>query len=282
MEQLNVPVQTTTAEISGEVLDKVEAAPVVEPPKVEDKKESNSAAISAIAKEKRRVLAMKRQMDTERAMLRKEMDDMKRERESWAKISNPIEALQAKGWSYKDATDYVLNNKEMTPELQVKAVRDEIASFKKEQQEKDQLAQQRQAEEAKKRVEETISTFKENITDYISNNAETYELINLHGQQDAVFDTIEVYFNRTQKVMTMKEACDHVEKYLEEQVERTIKDTKKFKSRFTQPEVKKEEKLTANQARTLSNNMTSSAPSLLPAKTEADRIKRALAVLDTK
>jgi hypothetical protein len=103
----------------------------------------------------------------------------------------------------------------------------------------------------------------------------------LYDSADLVYDTVEEYFAKTNKVLSIPEACDLVESYLEKQVEKSLA-TKKLSARVSKQEPSSP---TANKPseprRTLTNNdYTSSTPSFVSPKVENDRMSRALAALD--
>jgi len=82
--------------------------------------------------------------------------------------------------------------------------------------------------------------------------------------------------------LSFKEACDLVEKYLEEEALKAM-GTKRLSAKGTpQPKVDPAQPVKAEtpaQQRTLTNTMSSSAPSILSPKTEQERMERALAAL---
>lgn len=245
-------------------------------------KESNSATIAAIAREKKQALIEKRKLQAEREAIAKDREEITKWRQQMAEAkNNPIAALQASGYSYKDATDFVLNNSSMTAEQQIKAVQDEIKALKDSQETKDKSFKEEQAKAAEQQVKETIEAFKSEVNDFLAANQEEYELIHFTENQELVFSTIEEHFSRTKKVLSIKEASDLVEKYLEDQTHKAITETKKMKSKFQLAQEQKVDPGSASTSKTLSNSATisSSAPSTLPAKTEQDRMRRALAAL---
>jgi hypothetical protein len=255
--------------------------PTVAEPKPEEKDPRLSNRLQILASKEKAIVRRQQQVKAQEQLIQEREAKLNEWEQFKSQAStNPLAALQALGLSYQELTDFVLNNEKPTPDLQVKALRDEIASFKKEQLD----SQQRAQEEAKKRADEefnqAIENFKSDVNAFITSHADEYELINLHESHDLVFATIEEHFNKTKKILSTKEASDLVEKYLEEQVEKTVTGTKKFQSKFSQALAQKEEApAPAQSPKTLTNTMSSSAPSMLPAKTENDRMARALAAL---
>jgi hypothetical protein len=283
--------------------DQAQATPMVETPNApqtpqgseaqaptpEAPKEHLSSKFAALARKEKAALQKMQQAKQIEAELKAreakiaELESKLNERESWfgkAK-ENPDEALQRLGLSYSDLTDYYLNGKKVTPDLQVKAMEDKFNSFVKQQEEKEKLA----AEESKKRAqqehEQTIAQFRKQVTDFVSSKPEQYELINMFDSSELVIATIEAHFEKTQQVLSNEEASNLVEKFLEEQVEKSVQ-SKKFQGKFTKatPSQDGQPQKSPAGSKTLTNNVTSSAPSLLPARTEQDRLQRALAALN--
>jgi len=195
--------------------------------------------------------------------------------------TNPMEALKQLGLSYQDITNFVLNDSKITPDTEIKHVRTELESFKKQQEEKERLRLESETQRAQLEAQEVINDFKSNINEFLTSKPDDYELTTLHEAQELVYATIEEHFNNTKRVLSIKEAADLVEKYLEERIEASTK-TKKLSSKFKLADSKAEEKASPAPSKTLTNQMSSSAPSMLPAKTESDRIKRAMAALEQK
>lgn len=189
---------------------------------------------------------------------------------------NPIAALQRLGWSYDDLTNFVLNNNSKTPDLQVKDVRSEVEQLRKELLERDKKQAEMQRSQAEKEHQEEVSIFKSKISSFVDSKPDAYELIKFNEAEDLVYDTVEAYFDRTKKVLSLDEACKLVEDYLEESAAKVL-ETKKIKSKLAPPVSEKKE---SNKSPTLNNQMMSSMPSQLSIRTENDRLTRALAALE--
>lgn len=190
--------------------------------------------------------------------------------------SNPLEALKILGISYEQITEFILNGQKPTPDLQVSAVKQEIDALRKERELEKEAAKKAQEEEHSR----TMEQFRAEVGNFIKTNAEQYELTALYNGESIVEATIEQHFAATQKVLSIKEAADLVEAYFEDQV-KAASQAKKFQAK-QEPKAPGQpaKEMERTKAPTLNNGMTSSAPSLLPAKTEADRVQRALAALE--
>jgi hypothetical protein len=185
------------------------------------------------------------------------------------------------GLSYEQITQFMLNGQKPTPELEMQSIKQEIEKLRTETAEKERIAKQAQEQAAKAEYQRTLAEFSQEISDFVKTNADTYELTAMYQGEAIVQATIEQHFANTKKILSVKEAADLVEKYFEDQVAAAQK-AKKFQAKQTPKEdgQSKREPGTKQSSPTLSNEMTSSAPSLLPAKTEQDRISRAMAALN--
>lgn len=248
-----------------------QAAPAIETPKEEKKEETLSPRFAALARKEKYLTKQAQEMKAMKAELDAKLAQIK----EWEGISNPLEALKKKGFSYEDVTNYVLNDQKLTPELEVKGMKEQMTKWMQEQESKQTQSQAEAKAKAEAEMQKTIENFKNQVNEFVTQNADKYELINLHEQQEMVFATIEEYYNKTGKIMTNTEASDLVESYLEEQIDKSLK-TKKLQSKLA-PKV--EEKNVKEPSKTITNIPTSAAPSMLPVKTENDRLKRALAAL---
>ncbi len=199
----------------------------------------------------------------------------------------PLEALKKRGLTYEDLTKAALNDGKFQPETEVKSVKSEVERLRQEMAVKDKQAAE-DAEKARAAAEqEVVDAFKGRIGDHLGANKEKFELVNLYEASELVYQTVEEHYTRTKeagspKLLSIEEACQLVEDYLEGELDKTAKASKKFQTKYGQPQAKEDggQRPAPKSSTTLTNQMASSAaPSLLPAATESDRIKRALAAL---
>lgn len=221
------------------------------------------------------IAAQKAEMDK----LRQEIDQVKQRKGSYK--SNPLAVLEDHGLSYKELTDYILNNNTVSTESQIKALQEKIEQQEKQRELDRQEQLKREQERHAAREAEVITEFKSEIGNFLSRQSEKYELTNLYDSADLVYDTVEEYFAKTNKVLSIPEACDLVETYLEKQVEKSLA-TKKLSAKVSKQEpASPTANKTSEPRRTLTNtDYTSSTPSLVSPKVENDRMSRALAALD--
>lgn len=241
-------------------------------------------------REKQAIAADKQRLASEQASFAAQKAKFEEEDALW-KV-NPAQVIQGRlgeKW-YDILTQIQLNEGRPTPDMVAKStVTKELEEFKKSQQaEREAEALKAQSAERAK-FEQTLAEFKQEVEDFVKapEQQETYELVNLHEATEVVLATIEEHFQRTKKagkpqIMSIKQACDLVEKYLEDQVEKSTK-TKKFSARVSQPPAPKtgangDAKPTETvPPRTINNNLTSSAHGARPLSRE-ERIARARAI----
>jgi hypothetical protein len=256
------------------------------PAKVEEpKRESASQLIQALAKEKKAALQAKREAQSIKSQMeamQKQLEELQgKYTQSSAKPGSPIEALMRHGYSYEDAVQFQLNGGKITPDMEIKEVRAEIQRMREEQESKEKQAKETAAQAAQREYEQAKSQYIDQAKDFIAEKADAYELISLNmAPEEAaaiLYDTVEAHFNKTKKVLTIEEAAGLLESHLEEQAEKIAR-AKKIQAKLA-PKAESAEPQQGKEApKTLSNAATvsSSAPSLLPAKTEQDRLRRAM------
>ena len=237
---------------------------------------------SALQKQRAEIKAAREAMESHRAeieKMRQEIEAAKSKRGSYR--TNPLSLLEENGLTYKELTDYILNNNSPSTEAQIKAIQDRLDETEKQRQQEKVEAEKRAQEQAKEREEQVIQEFRAEIASFIKSKADTYELTALYDGSDLVYDTVEEYFDKTGKVLSIPEAVDLVEKYFESQIEKAAK-TKKLSSKLSAPSKDTQDDIKQPApTRTLSNTKyTSTTPSLVSPKVESDRMARAMAALD--
>lgn len=240
-----------------------------------DKPQIGADRFAALAKKERSLQKQAADIKAREAKV-KEWDSLRSQ-----VAANPVKAMEALGITYDQLTQFLLNGQQPTADLQMKQVRDEVEALKKQQVEEKRRVQEQAKRQAEQEYQQTIQDFSSEIKDFVVTNKDNYELTNMYQGDAIVYATIEQHFANTKKIMSIKEAADLVEGYFEEQV-RAAQQTKKFQG-DTKPKDEgrvKAESGVKQPSPTLGNDYTSSAPSLLPAKTENDRIRRAMAALN--
>lgn len=242
-----------------------------------------SGRFAALSRKERAIVQRQQEVQAKEADLAKREAALKAFDDQWK--ADPTKAAESRGLTYAEWTQRVLNDGKPSPESEVAGVREDVARLRKEREDEKEAAHQAAIAAEKASYEKVMADFHSGVKSFVKANSEEYELVNLHqGADDLVIATIEEHFERTKEILDTKKACEMVEKYLEDQVIKST-ETKKFKAKATpQPEADPKQSPTkptaASQQKTLSNNMTASAPGFLPAKNEKERIARAMAALE--
>lgn len=265
----------------------VETAPPPEVPK-----EKDSARFAALAKRER---ALQQSAQALKAKEQEIQDKYKAYEDYQSKLKsakdNPLGVLEAAGLSYDDLTEYVLNDHKPTPNLEMKKLRDELNDFKKQQQNLIESEKQKISQEQT----ETLNRFYEDNKNYAKANKDKYELLNLEEHNlDLISEKIESYYKETlesgtPRILSPQEACDLVEKELEDRVTKYLA-SNKLKQKVSPPVVTDEltkgdiQQAIDSQAKTstLSNKMTAATQTPQPKKymTEQERLNRAIAKME--
>lgn len=276
-EQQPVPVVPETKPDPAKPID---PSTIVEVPSMQ-KPDQMASKFAALAKKERQARMLHMQAKARGDELSKREAAIAEREKLWEDEfrTSPLVALKRRNITYEDLNNAVLNDGKFQPDVEIKSVRDELQRLRQDSQDKERKALE-DAKLAQEQAEaQAVETFKGRIGEFITQNGEKYELTKLYDASELVFQTVEQHFERTKKVLSIDEACGLVEGYLEAELERTSKESKKFQSKFLASK-ETEDKSPPKSTTTLSNNLnSSSAPSMLPQKTEDDRIKRALAAL---
>jgi hypothetical protein len=253
-----------------------ETTPVQAAP--EPKQEKLGVAYAKLAREQKAAREASEKLKSERMAIEEKAKVVEEFEQAKANAGkNPIEALKLLGLTPEQVNDYLLSTGEPDP---VEAVRSELEEFKRAQQE----AQNRYLEEQRKAVEAeqaaTLDQFKGQISQFIESNPDKYELTQTWGAQSAVFELIDATYTQTNRVLTIEEAADQVESYLDSEVSK-LTATKKFSAKLapavppTDPKAK-----TSHQTgkKSLSNQLSPSTSAAKPkALTAKEREQRAIA-----
>lgn len=276
---------------------KVEA-PVTET-KVEPKSKEESARFSALSKKEKAIVEQsKANKVTESKLAEREAAIAARE----AKIkqseslweTDVLAAIKERtGMDYNALTVAYLDGKGGIPQETdpAKIAKKTIDDFKKEQAQAktdaDEAAKKAADEATAKRkadLDAAWEAYNGEVNEFIESNKETYELINTYSQQGLIAETVDAFYQKNKRVLSVKEASDMVESYLESEAEKAL-NTKKISGKVTRTTKPTETTSKRDEepriTKTLNNNMQPTSASVLPAQSEQDRFKRALAAMDT-
>ena len=193
---------------------------------------------------------------------------------------NPLEFMKKHGLSYEQLTHMILNDGKPTQDQKNSSLEERVTNLTKQIEEKE-LRQKEEAEkQSQAQVEQVVASFKSDITDFIKTNFEKYELIATAQAEESVYELVEAHYQQNGRVLSISEAADQVEAYLEEE-SRKFLGLKKFQKKESSsdpvphPGSSKSEQPSS---KTLSNSMSSSASSNRPL-TEAEHLERAIQML---
>jgi hypothetical protein len=288
---MSLTTATTAVQAPVEGTTQTQATPAAEPAAKPPEKDQFSEKLELLTRKERALWRQRSEIDQKAKQLSEYEAKIKsfEEKRSRAK-TNPLDFLSEAGLSYDELTNYVLNGGKPTEKDELRSVRDEIQRLREER-DKDKEESKTQAQQAQAQAEaNAIEGFKEEITEFIEQNKTTYELSSMRDATEDIFTTINDAFTismndynqrgrigRPPVPMSIKDAADIVEDFYEKEVLR-LTESQKLKAKL-QPQPKTDEQQRRGPSPTLTNNMASTAASVLPAKNDQDRMQRALAKL---
>lgn len=181
---------------------------------------------------------------------------------------NPLAILSKYGLDLDTVIAASLGTEEDTPktvEEQIQALRDEITNEKTAAKEKVKTDKETEDKALQANIDEAILKHQNSIVDYLSQNPEKYELINLQEANELVWEVTEAWYEANNgEVLTPEEAADKVEKHLEDQIRKAMKLSRftptsnefEWESNKTEPKSEK-----APVSKTLTNEYTAPAGS---------------------
>ena len=279
------PMPEPPAPTAQEVLGKpAEAAPAPEVAKEAEKPAPPKAdRFAVLARKEQDLLRRQQAVKQQQQLLAAQAEEIRAFQEAKRQAAlNPLDALKQLGLSYEQITEFVLNDNKPTPNAEVQSVRQELEEFKRQaREEQARVLEQQRAMQAQEQ-QQIIEQFREEVSEYVSQQAETYELTNLYGGANLVSDVIEEHFKQSGKLLTIPEAAKLVEEHYED-LARKAQQTKKFA--VTQKVASTQGQTAAPAPKlgpTLSNDLSASAVSAVPKsqRSDADRIAAALARLE--
>ena len=147
--------------------------------------------------------------------------------------ANPLKALEELGLDYDKLTELALNDGRLTPDMQMKLMREELENDYKDKfnsLEERLNAKEKREEEAK--YDAVKQGFVGEINSFINENKSDFEYVAHNDATDVVYDVIEEHYNETGRILDIKEAVEAVESYLEEEAEKLL-NLGKVKNRLT-------------------------------------------------
>jgi hypothetical protein len=262
----------------------VEAAPVEQKPQ---EKDQFAEKLELLTRKQQNIWREQKKFEAERQKFEQERKEYEawKQKKSTAK-QNPLEYLSEAGLSYDELTNFMLNGGKPTEKDELAALRDEFNRLREEQAKEKEEIKNQQTQAQKQAEAQAIESFKEEITSFIEQNKEKYELSAQREATEDIFTTINDAFTiainewnkngqegEMPKPMSIQEAADVVEDFYEKEVLR-LAQANKLKTKLG---INQDQGAAAKQpSKTLTNNMASTAASVIPAKNDHDRMRRAL------
>lgn len=242
--------------------------PKIEVPKKED--DFLAPKFAALTRKEKEIRARENAIKAQQS----ELEKMRSEWESKSKSAteqesqllselkkNPLKFMEKHGLTFEQLTDMQLNEQNPTPQMLMDQMRAELEAKMEEKYGKlTETLKEKEEREVRERYEAAVNSYKSEINQFMTQNADTYELIAANGATDLMFETAEAYYAETGKVPDLKEVANAVEQHLEEQANQIFK-LKKFQK--LQPPQNSEANPAgkpAQTAPTLSNTLSAEVP----------------------
>ena len=186
---------------------------------------------------------------------------------------DPLRALEDMGLSYDKLTELALNDGKLTPEMQMRLMREELeGDYKKKFEELENRLLEKEKSDEQRRYDDIQRGFQNEIEDFVESNSDKYELIKANEANDIIYDVIEEHYNETGRILDIEEAAEAVENYLEEEAEKLLS-LGKLRSKFgIENDFEREESPRQSQV-TLSNAMSAQANERVGRKLSDDESK---------
>lgn len=214
----------------------------------ERRKKQEASALATIARKEAALLEKEKAVEAERARVRHEAEQyaakareaegsvakIRRELEE-LRLGGPSAVLKAFGYHVGDAVEDVTSDGK-APNLMMRQL--ELRTQQHIQALEQRLAASEQArieaEQVRERVENerVVASYKQDISSFVRENADEYELILAKGDEDRVFRTITEHYEKHGVLPSFKDAADAVENDLLEEAKR-LTGKKKIAALFT-------------------------------------------------
>jgi hypothetical protein len=216
------------------------------------------------------------------AFVKKEQKMMSEIRELKAEAARAKQLLELKGKAKDSPMDWIKEGG-LTMDDFLKAA-DKVPEPPTVEDRIGQLEKLLEAEKQSKTQEaetKAVTAFKSQISDHVKANLDKFELISSMESVDTVFDTIELYWQKTREQLPIEKACELVEQQLTEELTASkskLEKTKKFQSIFS-PKLETPTPQTQGQDITLTNKLTSPGGAAQRPSSREESLKRAASLL---
>jgi len=189
--------------------------------------------------------------------------------------ANPLAVLEELGLGYETLTDLALNDGKLTPDMQMQLIRDELETdYQSRFHDLEQRLEERDEREQDERYDSILSGFMEEIENHVASD-DNYELIRANDAGDVVYEVMEEHYNQSGNILSIDEAAEAVESYLEEEAEKLL-NLQKVRSRLNINELEPRDEYRQSQI-TLSNAHAAQANERVGRMLSDDESKRDIA-----
>jgi hypothetical protein len=192
----------------------VEEAVTTEP----DNKDEFAARFMALSRKEKRLQESQVSLKKQEERL-KELDSIKE--------AGVMKALEYHGFTIDDVVNYALGESDKPPVDPVDALKSEFDNYKQSIEEEKAQKKAQEEEINQKHIEDTVNAHKTQIDQFIRQNPAKYELINAQDSGDLVWEVTEQHFQEYGELLSIEDASNKVESFLENQVKDLLK-LKKF------------------------------------------------------
>ena len=189
---------------------------------------------------------------------------------------NPLKALEDMGLSYDKLTELALNDGKLTPDMQMKLMREELENgYKSKYEELEKRILDKEKSDEQRRYDDIQRGFMNEIDSFVSSNKNEYEYVAHNQANEVIYEVIEEHYNETGRILDIKDAAQAVESYLEEEAEKLL-NLSKVKNRLSQRDQQEPETPRQSQT-TLSNALSAQANQRVDRPLSDEESKREIA-----
>jgi hypothetical protein len=194
---------------------------------------------------------------------------------------NPLNTLKELGIGYDKLTELMLSEKDVTPEMQLSILQEDLdkkyeEKFGKQIKELEAKLSAKEEAEKQKELDAVINQFQSEINNEVNSDPDKYELVLANNAQQLIFDVIDQHYQQTQRILPVKDAADAVEEHLYQEASKL---TKLKKLQIKEQSTKTNEPLNAQSSKTLSNALSAQVPKNADSKLSDDDSKAKAAQL---
>lgn len=175
-------------------------------------REARAAQKEAELAEKERILNEKEQSGTNEIKVTAE--DLK---------LRPSEFLKKHGITFEEFAKAVINEGNgPTTEDELNSTKERLLKLEQDREDEKKKKQEEEDKRQQDYIDKAVNDYKALLKQEIESKPDDYELIIANQAHALVFDVVEAYYLKNQKILDMKVACEHVENYLLERAKKLL------------------------------------------------------------